>query len=79
MDISRQWFLYLTHFGEVQQKHTRNGPFNKSLFLHKAPSVKSTPPSPPLFHQENATAKNHFSNYNDTIHLQLLTHWGPGI
>ena len=27
------------------------GPSDKSLFLHAAPSVKSTTPSPSLFHQ----------------------------
>ena len=34
--------------------HTHKKPSNMSMFLHKAPSIKSTL-SPPLFHQKNAT------------------------
>jgi hypothetical protein len=34
---------------------THMGPSDKSLFLHKPRSVKSTPHLPPLFHQEDAT------------------------
>ena len=59
------------HIGEVQQIHTHIGPSDKSLFLHTAPSVKSTTPSPPLFHQEDATDKYQFSNYNSYIYLHL--------
>ena len=44
-DISRQWLLFFPHIGEVKQIHTHKGPSDKSLFLHKAPSGKSTPPS----------------------------------
>jgi hypothetical protein len=44
MDVSRQWFLYFPHIGKVEQTHTRKGRSDKSLFLHKAPSVKSTSP-----------------------------------
>jgi hypothetical protein len=43
----------------VKQIHT----LNKSLFLHKALPVKSTPHSPPLLHQENTTAKNATEKY----------------
>jgi hypothetical protein len=43
------------HIGEVKQIHTHKGPSDKTVFLHTAPSVKSTTPSPPLFHQEDAT------------------------
>jgi hypothetical protein len=51
-DISRQcFFLFLPpHIGKVKQIQTHKGPSNKSVFLHKAPSVKSAPPSPVLFH-----------------------------
>ena len=49
----------------MQQIHT-----DKSLFLHKAPSVKPTPPSPLLFQQEDATGTYRFSNYNGNIFLQ---------
>ena len=37
------------HIGEVKQIHTHIGPLDKPLFLHTAPSVKSTTPSPPYF------------------------------
>jgi hypothetical protein len=43
------------HIGEVKQIHTHKGHSDKPPFLHKASSVKSTTPSPPLFHQEDAT------------------------
>jgi hypothetical protein len=46
------------------------GPSTTSLFLHKAPSVKSTPLSPP-FYQEYATANYQCSNYSSNIYLQL--------
>jgi hypothetical protein len=59
------------HIGEVKQMHTHTEPSDKSLFLHTAPSVKSTTPSPPLFHQEDATEKYQFSNYNSYIYLHL--------
>jgi hypothetical protein len=59
------------HIGEMKQIQTHKGPSNKSLFLHTAPSVKSTTPSPPLFHQEDATEKYQFSNYNSDIYLHL--------
>jgi hypothetical protein len=52
-------------------KHTHKGPPDKSLFLHNTPSVRSTVPSPLLFHQEDATEKYQFSNYNGHIYLQL--------
>jgi hypothetical protein len=52
-------------------KYTHRVPSNKSLFLHKAPSVKSTPPSPPLFHHKDATEKYPFSNYSGNIYLEL--------
>jgi hypothetical protein len=58
------------HTGEVKQIHTHKGP-SKSLFLHTAPSVKSTTPSPQLFHQEDATEKYQFCNYNSYIYLYL--------
>jgi hypothetical protein len=56
------------HIGEVKQIHTHKGPSDKSVFLHTAPSVKSTAPSPPLFHQEDATEKYQFNNYNSDIY-----------
>jgi hypothetical protein len=59
------------YIGEVEQIHTHKVPSDKSLFLPKAPSVKSTPTSPPLFHQEDATEKYPFSNYSCNIYLQL--------
>jgi hypothetical protein len=55
----------------VKQIRTHKGPSDKSLFLHKAPSVKSTTPSPPLFHKENATEKYQFSNFSGDIYLHL--------
>jgi len=35
--------VFLPHIAEVEQIHTHTGPSDKSLFLPKAPSVKSTP------------------------------------
>jgi hypothetical protein len=46
-DISRQWFMFLPHIDEVEQIYMHQGPSDKSLFLPKAPSVKSTPPFTP--------------------------------
>jgi hypothetical protein len=57
--------------GEVKQIHIHKGPSDKSLFLHTAPSVKSTNASPPLFHQVDDTKKYQFSNYNSYIYLHL--------
>ena len=62
---------FFPYIGEVEQIHTHKVPSDKSLFLHKAPSVKSTPPSPPLFHHEDATENHPFSNYSGNIYLQL--------
>jgi hypothetical protein len=47
------------------------GHYEKSLILHKTPSIKFTPHSLPLFDQENTTEKFHFSNFNDNIYWQL--------
>jgi len=52
-------------------KYTHKGPHYKSLFLHQAPSVKSTPPSHPIFQQDDAPEKCQFSNYNCNIYLHL--------
>jgi hypothetical protein len=55
---------YFFHYnGEVKQLHTHKGFQQVSL-----PSVKSVPPSPPLLHQENATEKYQFNNYNGSIY-----------
>jgi len=51
--------------------HTHKGPSDKSLFFHKVSTAKPTPPTPPLFHQENATVKYQFSNYNGNIYWHL--------
>jgi len=45
---SGSYFLFFHHIGKVEQTHTHKCPSDKSLFLHKDPSVKSTPPSPPI-------------------------------
>jgi hypothetical protein len=42
---------FFLHVGDVEQIYTHNSPSDKSLFLQKAPSGKSTRPSPPVFHQ----------------------------
>jgi hypothetical protein len=55
----------------VEQIQTHKGTSDNSPFLHKAPYVKSIPPSPPLFHQEDATEKYQFSNYSGNIYLQI--------
>jgi len=54
--------------GEMKQIHTLKGPFDKPVFLHKAPSIKSTSPPPPLFHQENDTQEYQFINYSGSIY-----------
>jgi len=51
-------------------KYICKSPSNKTPFLHKTP-VKSTPCSPLLFHEENATEKYQVSNYNGNISVQL--------
>jgi len=48
--------------------HTHKGPSDKPLFLHKAPSVQSTPHSLSLLHEENATEKYQFSASNRSIY-----------
>jgi hypothetical protein len=53
---------FFPRIGETNQMHTHKGTSEKSLFLHKTPCVKSTPPSPTLFHQENVTEKYQFNN-----------------
>jgi hypothetical protein len=58
----------VSHIGEVKQIHTHKGPSDKSVFLHIAPSVKSTTASCLLFHQEDTTEKYQFSNYNSDIY-----------
>ena len=56
----------------MEQIHTHIKCLSTSLCsLHTAPSVKSTPPSPPLFHHEDVTEKYPFSNYSGNIYLQL--------
>jgi len=62
---------FFPHIGEVEQIYTHKGPYYKSLFLHQAPSVKSTPPLHPVFHKGDATEKYQFSNYNGNIYLHL--------
>jgi hypothetical protein len=55
----------------MKQIHTHEGPSDKSIVLHKAHPVKSTPPSPPLFHQGNGTEKYPFSTYSGNIYVHL--------
>jgi hypothetical protein len=61
----RQWLFILLNWGS-EKIYTHIGPSDKFLVLHKAPSGKLTPHSPPLFHQEDAK----FSNYNGHIYLE---------
>ena len=51
--------------------HTHISPSNKSLFLHKPPSVESTPHSPLLFHQQDVTEKYKFRNFSGSIYWHL--------
>jgi hypothetical protein len=55
----------------VEQIQTHKGPSDESLFHHKAPSVKSIPPSPLFFHQEDATENYPFIIYSGNIYLQM--------
>jgi hypothetical protein len=48
-------FLIFSSYWQSEAYTTHIGPSDKSLFLHKPPSVESTPHLPPLFHQEDAT------------------------
>jgi hypothetical protein len=66
-DVSWQCFLLFPHIGEVKPIQKYKGHSDKSLFLHTALSLKSTPPSPPLLNNENATEKYYFSNYYGNI------------
>jgi hypothetical protein len=51
--------------------NTHIDPSNRSLLLHKTPSVKSTPPSPP-FHQEYAVANYQCSYYSGNIYYNCV-------
>ena len=59
------------------------GPSDKPLFFHKASSVKSTPHSPQLFHQEDSIEKYQFSNFGSSItdicvfHFSILVSVDP--
>jgi hypothetical protein len=70
-DISRQWFVFLPHTEEVEQIHTHKGPSDKSLFLPKAPSIKSTPPLSPIISSTSCYWKCQFSHHSGNIYLQL--------
>jgi len=60
--ILAKWSKYTTHKGSTD--------LPISLFLHSTPSVKFTPPSPQLFHEEDATEIYQSSNYSFNIYLQ---------
>jgi len=62
---------FFSYWQSGANTHTHEGTSDKSLFLHKAFSVKSTHPLSPLFHQEDSTEKYQFSNYIGNIYLQL--------
>ena len=64
LQMSPGFGYFFPHIGEV---NTHKGPSYKSLFLHNAPSVKSTPNSLSLFHQDS-TEKYQFSNFNGSIY-----------
>jgi len=53
--------------------HTHAGPYNKFIFLHKHPSVTSTPHSPILFHQEDATEKYKFRDFSGSIYWRVCS------
>jgi len=53
--------IFSSYWQNEANAHTYQ-PSDKSLFLLEAPSVKSTTPSSPLFHQDNTTEKHHFNN-----------------
>jgi len=63
--------VYFSLYWRNETYTTLIGASDKYLFLHKASSVKSTPHSPPLFNQDNATEKNQFSNFNGSIYWHL--------
>ena len=64
LDTSSYWW-------SEANTHTHKGPSDKSLFLHKAPSVKFAPPSPALLRQENATEKYQFRNFGGSTYWHL--------
>ena len=55
------------------EANTHKGPSYKSLFLHKAPSVTSTPHSLSLFHQEDITEKYQFCDFNGSIYWRVCS------
>jgi hypothetical protein len=57
-------FIIFSLYWQSEAYTTCIGPFEKSLFLHKPPSVKSARHSPPLSHQENATEKYQSNNFS---------------
>jgi len=61
-------FLIFNSCWQSEVYTTHIGPFDKSLFLHEPPSVKSTPHSPQLSHQEDATEKHNFINFIGSIY-----------
>jgi len=70
-NISEQCFLFFPHTVEVKPILAQRGSSDKSVFLHKAPSVKSTPPSSLLFHRESSAWKHKFHDYSGNIYWRL--------
>ena len=63
---------FSSYWRSAANTHTHTWrPIQQVSLLHKACSIKSTPPSPLLFHHEDATEKYMFSNYIGNIYLEL--------
>jgi hypothetical protein len=70
-DVSGLWFSLFPYIGEVEQIHTHTAFSNKSLLLHKAPSVKSTPLYPHYFITKMLEKNIRLVNYSGNIYLQF--------
>jgi hypothetical protein len=72
--IIYRWVQAMVIFSSYwwSEANTHKGPSYKSLFLHKAPSVTSTPHSLSLFHQEDTTEKYQFCDFNGSIYWRVF-------
>ena len=70
-DVFRQCFILFPSYWRSEAYTTHLGPSDKNLFLPKVPSVKSTPHSPPVFHQEDTNEKCQFINFSGSIYWDL--------
>ena len=68
-------FLIFNSCWQSEVYTTHIGPFDKSLFIHEPPSVKFTPHSPPLPHQEDGTEEYKFIHFSGSINWHCVFHF----